>query len=175
MRELIDCTLASVRLEGDRPSTNEIVEIGPFIFEVQVAAALEAVTKGCELTVTPVEPGIFVEADRHMLAAAVANLLQNAFKFTRKNSHVLLRAYASKGRVLIEVEDECGGLSQKGEELFRPFNQAGADRTGMGLGLSISRQAVEATGGKLSVKSIPGVGCVFTIELPQQERKDEQP
>jgi len=168
MRGLIDRTLAEVRLEEARPSAKETVEIAPFILEVQVAAALEVATKGCDLTVTPVEAGIFVEADRHMLAAALANLLQNAFKFTRKNSHVFLRAYASKGRVLIEVEDECGGLPQTVEELFRPFKQAGADRTGVGLGLPISRQAVEATGGKLSARNNPGVGCVFTIDLPRK-------
>jgi hypothetical protein len=166
MRGLIDRTLAEVRLEAAHPPTKEVFELAPFILDVQVASALEAATKGCELTVTRVDPEIFVEADRHMLAAALANLLQNAFKFTRKNSQVLLRAYTSNGRVLIEVEDECDGLKQPAAALFRPFKQADSDRTGVGLGLSISRQAVEASGGKLSAKSNPGVGCVFTIDLP---------
>jgi signal transduction histidine kinase len=170
MRGLVDRTLAEVRLGDAGPSTNELIEIAPFILEVQVAAALEAATKGCELTVAPVEPGIHVEADRHMLAAALANLLQNGFKFTREGSHVLLRAYASKGRVLLEVQDECGGLPQATrDDLFRPFKQSGLDRTGLGLGLSISRQAVEASGGKLSARSISGVGCVFTIDLPEKQ------
>jgi len=174
MRGLIDRTLAEVRLEEARPSSKEIFEISPFILDVQVSSALEAATKGCELTVIPVEAGIFVEADRHMLAAAVANLLQNAFKFTRRNSQVILRAYASNGRILIEVEDECGGLRQPAEDLFRPFKQAGADRTGVGLGLSISRQAVEAIGGELSARNNEGVGCVFTIDLPRKEMGGER-
>jgi signal transduction histidine kinase len=92
MRGLIDRTLADVRLEGGSKPSRESIEIGPFIADVQVAAALEASHRGCDLAVSPVEPGIFVEADRHILAAAVANLLQNAFKFTRKDTHVLLRA-----------------------------------------------------------------------------------
>ena len=170
MRDLIDRALAEVRLGEATPPSKETIEIAPFILDVQVGAALEAATRGCELTVTPVEPGIFVEADSHMLAAAVANLLQNAFKFTRSHSHVLLRAHASNGRVFIEVEDECGGLPlAKSEEIFRPFRQSGTDRTGVGLGLHISRNAIEATGGKLSVKNMPGVGCIFTIELPQKQ------
>jgi signal transduction histidine kinase len=170
MRGLIDRTLAEVRLGDARPSTKGTIEMAPFILELQVAAALEAASKGCELTVVPVEPGIRVEADRPMLASAVANLLQNGFKFTREGSHVLLRAYASKGRVLIEVEDECGGLPQAtSDDLFRPFKQSGKDRTGVGLGLAISRQAVEASGGKLSARSISGVGCVFTIDLPEKQ------
>jgi signal transduction histidine kinase len=170
MRGLIDRTLAEVRL-GDAPSSPpQVLEIAPFILDVQVAAALEAATTGCELTVTPVEPGIFVEADGHILAAALANLLQNAFKFTRPGTHVLLRTYASKSRVLMEVEDECGGLAPGiSEEIFRPFQQSGADRSGLGLGLTISRRAVEASGGKLSVRNIPGVGCVFTIDIPRKQ------
>ena len=168
MRGLIDRTLAEVRLEAGSAPSREVIEIAPFILEVQVAAALEASNKGCDLTVLPVEPGIFVAADRHILASAVGNLLQNAFKFTRANTHVLLRAYASQGRVLIEVEDECGGLRQgTPEQLFRPFEQRGADRSGVGLGLSLSRHGVEATGGKLYARNIPGTGCAFIIDLPQ--------
>jgi signal transduction histidine kinase len=170
MRDLIDRTLAEVRLEEARPPSSELIDIATFILQVQVAASLEAAHKGCELSVAPVAPGIFVKGDAHMLAAAVANLLQNAFKFTRPHSHVMLRAHASDGRVFIDVEDECGGLPGNGEELFRPFKQSGSDRSGVGLGLTISRQAAEANGGTLSVANRPGVGCVFTIELPQASR-----
>jgi signal transduction histidine kinase len=166
MRELIDRTLAQVRLDEKGPES-QMIELASFILDVQVAAALEAATKGCELTVSPVEPAIYVQADRHILAAAVANLLQNAFKFTRAHSHVILRAYARKGRILIEVEDECGGLTPEMGDLFQPYSPAGADRTGVGSGLAISRKAVEASGGKLSARSVHGVGCVFTIDLPQ--------
>jgi signal transduction histidine kinase len=54
------------------------------------------------------------------------------------------------------------------EALFRPFEQRGTDRTGLGLGLTISRQAIEADGGKISVRDIPGKGCVFIIEIPRE-------
>jgi signal transduction histidine kinase len=169
MRGLIDRTLAEVRLEDGSTSSKEIVEIGPLIADVQVALALEASTRGCELAVQPVEPGIFVAADRHILASAVANVLQNAFTFTRADSTVLLRANASNDRVFIEVADECGGLAQgMVERLFRPFEPHTADHRGVGLGLSLSRKAVEAIGGTLSGRTIPDVGCVFVIDLPQK-------
>jgi C4-dicarboxylate-specific signal transduction histidine kinase len=55
-------------------------------------------------------------------------------------------------RVLIEIEDECGGLPPgKAEELFRPFERCGADKTGLGLGLAISRKSVGAYGGDIRV------------------------
>jgi signal transduction histidine kinase len=83
---------------------------------------------------------------------------------------VALRVSSAGDLVRIEVEDECGGLPEgKAEALFRPFEQHGVDRSGLGLGLSISRRAVEASGGKLYVRDMPGVGCVFTIDLPRSD------
>ncbi len=67
-----------------------------------------------------------------------------------------------------EIHDECGGLPEGTEGLmFRPFNQIGAVRAGAGLGLAASRRGVEANGGKLYVRDRPGVGCVFTVDLPR--------
>ena len=95
------------------------------------------------------------------------NLLQNAFKFTHPHTEVTLNAYELGEHVLIEVEDHCGGLPPgSAEDMFSPFAQRGNDRSGLGLGLSIARQSVEADFGTLSVRDVPGTGCVFTISLP---------
>jgi signal transduction histidine kinase len=51
--------------------------------------------------------------------------------------------------------------------MFLPFTQNGTDKTGLGLGLSIARRSVEANNGVLSVRDVPGTGCVFTIALPR--------
>jgi len=134
---------------------------------VQLAANLEARTRQCEFVVPPVDHGLMIRADKQMLYSAVSNLLQNAFKFTRPRGRVTLEAYSAGDRVLIEVADECGGLPGGGATIsFQPFDQRHADRSGMGLGLSISRRAIEANGGSIRVSDRPGVGCVFTIDLP---------
>jgi len=74
-------------------------------------------------------------------------------------------------RVLIDVEDSCGGLpAGKAESMFTPFTQRSADKSGMGLGLSICRRAVEANNGIVRVRDKPGAGCVFTIDLPRTSR-----
>ena len=110
-----------------------------------------------------------VRADEQLLHSAVSNLLHNAFKFTRKHGQVSLKSFATGGHVFIEIGDECGGLPEgKAQAFFAPFEQHGANRTGLGLGLSISRRAVEAMGGALRVRDLPGEGCVFTIDLPRQ-------
>ena len=168
LRDLIDRALSDVRLAAGVPSQLDYIAVVRFIAEVQVAASLEAKARGCEFTVFPVEPGLAVHADTQLLTSAVSNLLQNAFKFTRPNGHVSLKAYGTGDRVLIEIEDQCGGLPEgKAEAMFLSFEQHHADRSGLGLGLSISRRAVEACGGKLLVLDMPGIGCMFTIDLPR--------
>ena len=169
MRNLIDRSLAEVRSAAGLPAPHERIEVAQFIQEVQASASMEAQNSGHGLTVHPVDHKLEVDGDREMLASAVSNVLQNAFKFTRPKGNVSLRVHEANGRVLIEVQDECGGLPPgKAEELFRPFEQRGDNRTGLGLGLAISQAGVTQSGGKLSVRNLSGTGCVFTIDLPRR-------
>ena len=79
----------------------------------------------------------------------------------------MLRARAEQGRLLIETEDECGGIPQGKSDLFQAFgDRRGGDRSGLGLGLSIARKAVRAHRGEISIRNMPGKGCVFIIDLP---------
>ena len=165
-RALISRSLAEVRLTQGVQSL-EPFPVAEFIEEVAANAALEANARGVRLTVICLEDAT-IEADRQVLAAVVANLLQNAFKFTRPATTVILRVGASAERVLIEIQDECGGLpGATTTDLFRPFEQRGADRSGLGLGLAFSRWAVEANHGRIYARNLAGRGCVFTVDLPR--------
>jgi signal transduction histidine kinase len=168
LRDVIDRSLAAVRLGAGLETHREVINVGEFLQELQVAAAMEAKASEITFKISPTDKALTVDADRQLLGSAVSNLLQNAFKFSRRNGTVCLTARAAGERVLIDVEDECGGLPDgKAEELFLPFEQKGRNRTGLGLGLSISRRAVEANQGNLNVRNVPGKGCVFTIDLPR--------
>jgi signal transduction histidine kinase len=159
-----------VRVESTS-QRREPIDLAEFVEEMEIAAIIEAKAGGHDLTVQPAEYGIVIEADRQLLAAAVANLLQNAFKFTQHHGHVQLRTHVAADRVFIDVEDECGGLPRgPAEELFRPFVQRSTDRSGLGLGLSISRKAIQLNGGEIRVRNLPGQGCIFTVELPRTPR-----
>lgn len=165
---LIDRSLAEVRIAAGISPQNPPFSLAAFIAEVKVSASLEAHVKGSVFTVSDVDTLLAVDADRDLLFAAVGNLLQNAFKFTRHGSEVTLNAYAAAERILIEVEDHCGGLpAGDAEKIFQPFMQNGEDKSGLGLGLSISQRSVKANGGVLRVRDVPGSGCVFTIDLPR--------
>jgi signal transduction histidine kinase len=166
-RALTGRSLAELRLTHGAQNPEQFLVAG-FIDELSLAASMEGKARGIRLRVMPVDDGVTIEADRQVLTAALMNLLQNAFKFTRADTTVVLRVIASSDRVLIEVEDECGGLPPGNiSELFRPFEQRGTDRTGLGLGLVVSREGVEANNGRISARSLPNKGCVFTVDLPR--------
>src|SRR5687768_11845491 len=168
LRNLVDRSLADVRVTAGMPVRRELIPLAQFIGDVRISASLEAQSHGCGLAVSAVDPKLAVEADRDLLLSAVGNLLQNAFKFTGENTEVVLHAHASGDRVMIDIEDNCGGLPPgDAERMFEPFTQASADKSGLGLGLSICRRSVEAIGGVLSVRNRPGIGCVFTVDLPR--------
>lgn len=170
LKNLIDRSLTEVRVTAGLPIRNHLFSLADFVAEVKLSAQLEADLRDCTFTIKIVEPALAVAADRDLLLAAVGNLLQNAFKFTQKKSEVTLTCYAAADRILIDVGDNCGGLPAGGaEQMFLPFAQAGKDRTGLGLGLSIARKSVEANLGTLRVRDLPGDGCVFTIDLPRHE------
>ncbi|MES1263802.1 MAG: HAMP domain-containing sensor histidine kinase, partial [Peristeroidobacter soli] len=165
---LIDRSLAGVRLTAGMPSRAQLISLADFIADVKISASLEAQTLGCKLIVGDVSRELALDVDREILLSAVGNLLQNAFKFTHRNSEVMLNAYATADRIRIDVEDHCGGLRPGvAEEMFLPFKQSGEDRSGLGLGLAICRRSVEANNGVLQVRDVPGSGCVFTIDLPR--------
>lgn len=173
LRDLIDRSVVEVRLEAGLHHRQRVM-LAQFVEEAGLAARIEAEARGLHLSVSPVEPGVAIDVDRQLIAAALANLLHNAFKFSRAHGHVMLRTDTTTlaGRVLIEVEDECGGLPPgRAEDLFRPFAQRSTDRSGLGLGLAIAREGVEVNGGTIRAGNLPGSGCVFTIDLPRLSRR----
>jgi hypothetical protein len=168
MSNLIDRSLAEVRMTAGMPARYQIISVAEFISDLKISASLEAGVYECSLVVPPIDPTLAVDADREMLFSAVGNLLQNAFKFTAHRSEVRLNAYAESDRILITVEDNGHGLAPgEAETIFQPFTQSGADKSGVGLGLAICRRGTEINNGILSVRNIPGSGCIFTIDLPR--------
>ena len=165
MGTLISRSLAEVR--SSLPDERQTFSVAAFIQDAASAARLFANAAECAFNVHPVDPLLAVNGNRELLLAALANLLQNGFKFTRPGTEVVLKVSRLDEHVVIEVEDHCGGLPPgSAAKMFTPFHQFGHDRSGLGLGLSIARQSIEADAGTLSVRDVPDVGCVFTIRLP---------
>jgi len=162
LRDLIDTTLSEVRL-----AATSRVSLAAFLHEVAVAAHPDAEHREIRLTIEPGDPALAVDVDPQLLASALMNLLQNAFKYTRAHGCVTLRARSENGRAFVEVEDECGGLvTSEGDPRRALGDRRGSDRSAPGHGLSSSRRAVQANGGEVHAHNLPGKGCIFGIQLP---------
>ena len=168
LRALVDRSVADVRVAAGLPPRHELISLADFMDQIGISAALEAGARECKFTVSAVEEHLAVDVDRDMLLSAVGNLLQNAFKFTERGTEVSVHAHAVADRILIDVEDHCGGLPPgSADRMFLAFKQGDKDRSGLGLGLAICRRSVEANNGIVRVRDVPGSGCVFTIDLPR--------
>lgn len=118
----------------------------------------------------PAEP-IALRVDGDLLQQAIRNLLDNAFKYTPADGRVTLQCRQRGRWAIIEVIDTGVGipaqdLSHIFERFYRVDTARARETGGFGLGLSITQQIVDAHGGQLTVKSTPGKGSVFCVELP---------
>ncbi len=172
---LVDRTLSEVRLAAET-QRHERLSVAALVDEIATTGVLHAEDRQIRFTVAAVDPTFTIVGDPQLLASAVMNLLHNAFKNTPAGGTVILRAHAHGERLIVEVQDECGGIPAGKSDLFRAFgDRRGRDRSGLGLGLSIARKAVRAHGGDIHIRNMPGSGCVFAIDLPMAEDTESVP
>lgn len=167
MGDLLDRALSEVRLRKDAVPVMEPLRVAAVFDEIAAMVYPDSATRRQSLEID-VEPDLDIVTDRQFFTSAVSNLVQNGLKYTPHSGHVHLRARGRDNRVVIEVEDECGGLpASVADALFVPFVRGTTRSPGTGLGLSIVARATKGLGGDVHVRSLPGKGCIFTIELPR--------
>jgi len=115
----------------------------------------------------------WVYGDRDRLHQVVANLLNNAMKFTRPGGTIVLRGQIVDDEVRVSVSDTGIGVASADQQrIFEKFQQVGDTLTdkprGTGLGLAICRDIVEHHQGRMWVDSVPGVGSTFAVALPSE-------
>ncbi|HEX9953196.1 MAG TPA: HAMP domain-containing sensor histidine kinase [Rubricoccaceae bacterium] len=146
----------------------EPVDLGRLVRDVAELYGPVADEKGVVLDVEA-DDGVEVTADRRRLGRALANLVDNAVKYTPPGGRVVVRAGRTEGGPTVSVADTGPGIPETDlpwiwDRHFRG-DQSRATR-GLGLGLSLARALVEAHGGRVEVESRPGQGAVFTVHLP---------
>ncbi|MEC0246021.1 HAMP domain-containing sensor histidine kinase [Paenibacillus chitinolyticus] len=123
------------------------------------------------------EPVTF-RGDRDLMSQVWINLLSNAIKFTPDGGTIRIGLSTREGRARVTVADTGIGLTEEDRQhVFERFYKADKSRTasggGSGLGLSIVQKIIEMHGGKISVKSRPGEGTVFLVELPLETQEPD--
>lgn len=123
-----------------------------------------------------ISPGIFVAGDRLLLEMAVNNLIENAIKYTARDSNIEVLLSEEKGKVILQVKDTGKGipLAEK-QVIFNKFYRIGNTATkaakGTGLGLYLTKKIVEQHNGNISVTDNAPTGAIFTIQLQSSPEK----
>jgi CheY-like chemotaxis protein/anti-sigma regulatory factor (Ser/Thr protein kinase) len=168
---MIDTVLDLERVEaGELKLVSEAVEVGSLLADCLMLISPLAACRQISLSDGDAGTGFCVVADRTRLRQVLLNLLSNAVKYNREGGSIAVDMARQGQDVSIAISDTGMGLKpEQLAELFHPFNRLGAEASqteGTGLGLVISRQLVEAMGGRIAVRSVVGQGSVFTVCLP---------
>lgn len=150
-------------IEMETVALRDILENAVQLCAKKAAAREVAVDLDCD-------PGLRARVNASLLEQAVANLVDNAVKFSPAGSRVVVRGEAGE-EVVVRVEDQgCGIPPEHLPRLFERFYRVDKARSrslgGTGLGLAIASHVVTAHGGRVGVTSTPGAGSVFSLYLP---------
>ncbi|MDO9181260.1 MAG: HAMP domain-containing sensor histidine kinase [Bacteriovorax sp.] len=165
IEELITQSLSEVKQNSSAKPCIENDYLIKLLDEISLTASIEAGLKNQTIDIQ-VNPNLKIETDHKQLFTALSNVIQNAIKYTHPGGKIQVRGNVVGENIVLEVEDECGGLSDTKADLFKPFVQKNDNRKGLGLGLTIAQKAMAINRGTIKVSNIPGKGCIFKITLP---------
>ncbi len=159
----------SFRLETERLDLRELLRRVVEQFDGPIRA------QGASVRITAGSEGLTLEADALRLEQVFINLLENALKYgNRPGLRIELYAERAGPSVHVQITDNGPGIPHEDQEhIFERFYRVHKDRSresgGTGLGLSIVKNVVQAHGGTVSVRSIPGEGSTFQVTLPVRQ------
>ncbi len=174
------------RIIGDLLDISRIEHGSPIPIERQETDILELLRKKVDFlrmdcgfnvqlkVITPLESKGFM-IDRHRFSQVLDNLLSNAIKYSPEGGAIILKVCVNETCLEFQIEDNGMGMSEEQlEQIFNKFYRADSSNTaisGLGLGMSVAKQIVEAHGGDIKVESKLGVGTttIFTLPIPQED------
>lgn len=164
LEHLIQDMLSFVKGEG---AGQDVVRMSSVLVDLQQVMEPQMIERGLSFSIEDGSCGAAVLGSRKALTGALLNLLENAMQACSDGGRVSLRsAVESDGQVSIAVVDNGKGIEAATQErLFEPFYTTRTD--GTGLGLAIVRGVAEAHRGSVQVKSAPGSGSTFILQLPK--------
>lgn len=163
--------LARQPIDAPAALMKEPVSLNELVKDCARAAQVLAIRKGLRFTTQSDSGSIILSGDDELLKRMILNLLDNAVKYTPEGGEISLGLARRNGNARIIVRDTGMGIPEAEQlQVFDRFYRVDKARSralgGAGLGLSIVRWIVDAHGGKVEVKSNPGEGSVFLVELP---------
>jgi PAS domain S-box-containing protein len=169
MNRLIQDLLDVTRLEGGTlPVQKTAVPLPQLLRDAATMLQPHAEDKSVALQLELEEALPVVEVDPGRVIQVIANLVENAIRFSAAGTTIRLRAEMVEGEARVSVSDQGSGIPEEHlPHVFRAFWQGKSNgRRGAGLGLAIAKGAIDAHGGRIWVESRPGAGSTFSFTLP---------
>ncbi|MEG1996978.1 MAG: ATP-binding protein, partial [Clostridiales bacterium] len=171
--DLVENLLSITRMADDAVKLHLTAEL---IDEV-IAEALNHVNRRStehHISVRQEENVLIATMDVRLIVQVIINIVENAIKYTPKNSEILITATKVQNQVLVEIFDQGEGIPDTIKpKIFEMFytaqNRIGDSRRSLGLGLALSKSIITAHGGSLSVRDNTPYGSVFSFTLPAAE------
>ncbi len=175
LNALASSFLDLARLESGRVQFRKTMfNLPDLMYECKDVMASKATEENIQIRVEASEGLPLLDADRDKIKQVFLNLVSNAIKYNRPNGSVILRAEATDDEMNFQIQDTGVGIPEASlPHLFEKFYRVRENESrasGTGLGLSICKQIVHGHGGRVEVKSKAGVGTVFSVFLPRQNR-----
>ncbi len=172
LNQLLGDVLDWSSLQSEKPRlTLEAVEVGNLMRGCAELVALEVRRHGLSLELDLPDGELYVTAEPRRLRQVLLNLLSNAIKYNTPSGQVTLSYDLLGSQVRLLVEDTGMGIEPGlQQQLFEPFQRLGRENSaiqGTGLGLSLSQELAGLMGGRMGLRSEPGIGSSFWIELPR--------
>ncbi len=172
LSRLVDNFLTFSRMEQNRQSFDKRQIPAEAVVETAAASVVDRFrASDCRFDAEIAPDLPHVVADPDAMVTVLLNLLDNAYKYSGEEKHIVLRGYRDNGHVCFAVRDNGLGLSaREAARIFDRFYQVDQSLSrpgsGVGLGLAIVRFIVQAHGGSVDIDSRPGEGSTFTVRLP---------
>ncbi len=179
LESLVSDVLSLSRLEaGNYNLKRQAVALDELLAVVAQDAAFEAEAQN-KVVQGDFAGDVVVYGDPVLLRSALENVIRNAVRYTLEGTSVLLSLHVEEAEAVVSVRDHGEGVPENEiGKLFQPFTRVGEARDrargGYGLGLAISRQAVEAHGGKIGAANVQNGGLVVTLRLPLARQADHR-
>ncbi|MCJ7825605.1 MAG: HAMP domain-containing histidine kinase, partial [Anaerolineales bacterium] len=171
MGELIGNLLDLGRIEAGVGLDVETISLGSILDSVMDTYRPRAVNKQIILDVELEEEMEQVEVDATLIRQAIANLVDNALKYTAADGHVSIHASQQDDFQIVQVKDDGPGIAPTDqarlfEKFYRARRREALNVKGTGLGLAIVKSIIQQHGGRVAVESKLGEGSTFTIWFP---------
>jgi two-component system, OmpR family, phosphate regulon sensor histidine kinase PhoR len=175
LKQRVEELLKASFSENGKPAFNEIIDVSVIVENIMETYSVQMNEKGGSFSFSKEGDNFNVTGNLDLFHVAAGNIVDNAIKYCTRKPQINISLVSGKNHLFLEIGDNGVGIAKDQQPLifekyFRVPTGNIHDNNGFGLGLYHVRNIVTRMGGKIKVRSTPGIGTVFSVELPLSGR-----